>query len=133
MFFDRAKSEGWSTQPRQINRARTHDNPVPPRGTKELSPPFQRWESSFYRSRVPAGTTLFREGAGPSVLRPIQSSVPSVSSVVKSVRWHLVTKVPSHMRFLLAPTLRFCDAIHVARPTAVFPCQIGRASGRERQ
>ena len=47
-----------------------------------------------------------------------------MSSVVKSVRWHLVTKVPSHVRFLLAPSFRFCDAIHVGRPTAVFPCPL---------
>src|ERR1035441_1789235 len=28
------------------------------------------------------------------------------------------------MRFLLAPSFRFCDAIHVGRPTAVFPCPL---------
>jgi hypothetical protein len=28
------------------------------------------------------------------------------------------------MRFLLAPTLRFCDAIHVGRPIAVFRCPL---------
>ena len=50
--------------------------------------------------------------------------MPSVSSVVKSVRWHLVTKVPSHMRFLLASTFHVCDPIHVGRPTAVFRCPL---------
>ena len=28
------------------------------------------------------------------------------------------------MRFLLAPTVHFCDAIHVGRPTAVFRCPL---------
>src|SRR5664279_2504289 len=40
--------------------------PVPPCGTKELSPAFQGWVGIAPKNPSPPGTTLFREGFSPS-------------------------------------------------------------------
>ena len=53
---------------------RTHDTPVPPRGTTEDSPPFQRWVSVRQESRVPQGRHIRRTPTHSSL--PIESDSP---------------------------------------------------------